>query len=211
MCKLLCLVALLSSMSLNTVIPQGPFESNGRKQMSLSSCGLGFDPFRPVQNHSSLSSSMGHVVPQSASALTWSTPCLGLYMFRHFVFHCKNDLPSSPSPPTPTPPSQRHRTLRTSQARIIPGNNPWEPWTPRSSTPSIFDILTMNWIHEHSSLICKVREPDQDADPTLSFPDARKRESGVRVLPQCVPSPRIAWRSSDNQSPEATHSDELVN
>ena len=26
-------------MSLNTVIPQGPFESNGRKQLSLSSCG----------------------------------------------------------------------------------------------------------------------------------------------------------------------------
>ena len=26
-------------MSLNTAIPQGPFESNGRKQLSLSSCG----------------------------------------------------------------------------------------------------------------------------------------------------------------------------
>ena len=40
-------------MSLFTVIPQGPFfESNGRKQLSLSSCGWVFDPFRPVHNHS---------------------------------------------------------------------------------------------------------------------------------------------------------------
>ena len=29
----------------------GAFESNGRKQLSLSSCGWVFDPFRPVQNH----------------------------------------------------------------------------------------------------------------------------------------------------------------
>ena len=27
------------------------FESNGRKQLSLSSCGWVFDPFRPVHNH----------------------------------------------------------------------------------------------------------------------------------------------------------------
>ena len=32
-------ISLSSSMSLLTVIPQGPFESNGRKQVSLSSCG----------------------------------------------------------------------------------------------------------------------------------------------------------------------------
>ena len=38
-CESLCLVALSSSMSLFTVIPQGPFESNGRKQLSLTSCG----------------------------------------------------------------------------------------------------------------------------------------------------------------------------
>ena len=36
-------------MSLIFVVPLGPFESNGRKQLSLSSCG--FDPFKPVQNH----------------------------------------------------------------------------------------------------------------------------------------------------------------
>ena len=34
-----CFAALSSSMSLFTVIPQGPFESNGRKQLSLLSCG----------------------------------------------------------------------------------------------------------------------------------------------------------------------------
>ena len=38
-------------MSLFTVIPQGRFESKCRKQLSLSSCGWVFDPFRPVQNH----------------------------------------------------------------------------------------------------------------------------------------------------------------
>ena len=37
-------------MSLSTVIPQGPFESNGREQLSLFSCGWGFDPFRPVEH-----------------------------------------------------------------------------------------------------------------------------------------------------------------
>ena len=43
-------------MSLFTVIPQGPFESNGRKQLSLSSCGwvlirsgqFKITPFLPV-------------------------------------------------------------------------------------------------------------------------------------------------------------------
>ena len=34
-CENQCLAALPSSMSLSTVIPQGPFESNGRKQLSL--------------------------------------------------------------------------------------------------------------------------------------------------------------------------------
>ena len=37
-CNLPCFVALSSSMSLITVIPQGPLESNGRKHLSLSSC-----------------------------------------------------------------------------------------------------------------------------------------------------------------------------
>ena len=39
-------------MSLNTVILQGPFfESNGRKTIVPIIVWLGFDPFRPVQNH----------------------------------------------------------------------------------------------------------------------------------------------------------------
>ena len=37
-------------MSLVTVIPQGPVEANGRTIVPIIVC-LGFDPFRPVQNH----------------------------------------------------------------------------------------------------------------------------------------------------------------
>ena len=38
-------------MSLFTVIPQGPFESNVQKTIVPIIVWLGFDPFRPVHNH----------------------------------------------------------------------------------------------------------------------------------------------------------------
>ena len=48
--QMLCLVALSSSMSLFTVVPWGPFESNGKTVVPVI-VWLGFHPIRPVQNH----------------------------------------------------------------------------------------------------------------------------------------------------------------
>ena len=49
-------------MSLFTVIPQGPFESKVQKTIVPIIVWLGFDPFRPVQNHKTRAA-----VPQGAS------------------------------------------------------------------------------------------------------------------------------------------------
>ena len=79
-----CLVALSSSMSLFTVIPQGPFESKCRKQLSLSSCGWVL--IRPGQFKITLVAELG-IQPllrsfwTETSAITFSTFSIAVTVF----------------------------------------------------------------------------------------------------------------------------------